>query len=80
MTEREMEDLVWSYPDLLLNEPLTQHKRQQSSNVGRSDLIFRDKFGRLLVVELKKGAMPLALFRSSKIILVQSNASFRTPP
>ena len=53
-----MEDLVWSYPDLLLNEPLTQHKRQQSSTVGRSDLIFRDKFGRLLVVELKKGVMP----------------------
>lgn len=58
MTEREMEDLVWNYPELLLNEPLTQHKRQQSSSVGRCDLIFRDKFGRLLVVELKKGVLP----------------------
>jgi hypothetical protein len=53
-----MEDLVWNFPELLLNEPLTQHKRQQSTNVGRSDLIFRDKFGRLLIVELKKGVLP----------------------
>ena len=58
MTEREMEDLLWNFPELLLNEPLTRHKRQQSTNVGRSDLIFRDKFGRLLIVELKKGVLP----------------------
>ena len=52
-----MEDLLWNHPEILLNEPLVQYRRQQSTNAGRSDLIFRDKFGRLLVVELKKGVL-----------------------
>lgn len=52
-----MEDLLWSYPEKLLNEPLTQFKRQQRSAVGRSDLIFVDRLGRLLVVEIKHGKL-----------------------
>lgn len=34
MTEHEMEDLLWDYPELLLREPLKQHRRQPSSTVS----------------------------------------------
>lgn len=57
MTEREMEDLLWERPDQFLNEPLTQFQRQPSSAVGRADLIFEDRNGRLIVVELKHGTL-----------------------
>ena len=57
MTEREMEDLLWNHPDKFLNEPLTQFRRQASSQVGRADLIFTDRLGRLLIIELKKGKL-----------------------
>lgn len=58
MTEREMEDLLWEHPDRFLNEPLKQFRRQPSSSVGRADLIFEDRLGRLLIVEMKKGQLP----------------------
>src|SRR5438105_2240920 len=58
MTEREMEDLIWLYPEDLLREPLTQVLRQPSSAVGRADVVFRDKLGGLLVIEIKKGTLP----------------------
>ncbi len=58
MTEKEMEDLLWSHPDKLLNEPLTPFRRQPRSGVGRVDLIFTDRLSRFLVVEVKKGKLP----------------------
>jgi hypothetical protein len=63
MTEREMEDLVWGHPEKFLNEPLKQFQRQPASAVGRADLIFLDRIGRLVVIELKRdtlerGAVP----------------------
>jgi len=63
MTEREMEDLVWEHPEKFLNEPLKQFQRQPASGVGRADLIFLDRIGRLLIIELKRdtlerGAVP----------------------
>jgi hypothetical protein len=57
MTEREMEDLLWTYPQKFVNESLTQFERQPSSEVGRADLVFIDRIGRLLVVELKRGTL-----------------------
>jgi RecB family endonuclease NucS len=57
MTEREMEDLVWEHPEKFLNEPLTQFQRQPASGVGRADLIFLDRIGRVLVIELKRGTL-----------------------
>ena len=57
MTEREIEDLLWDYPEKLLNEPLKQYQRQPQSSVGRADLIFTDRLGRLLVVEIKRGKL-----------------------
>jgi hypothetical protein len=57
MTEREMEDLIWHNPEKFLNEPLTQFQRQPSSTVGRADLIFEDRIGRLLVIELKRDTL-----------------------
>jgi hypothetical protein len=56
--ERDMEELLWSHPEKLLNEPLTPFRRQPSSQVGRADLIFKDRLGRFLVVEIKKGTLP----------------------
>lgn len=55
MTEKE--DLLWNHPEKFLNEPLTQFRRQPSSAVGRADLIFEDRIGRLLIIELKKGTL-----------------------
>lgn len=57
MTEREMEDLLWEHPDKFLNEPLKQFQRQPTSAVGRADLIFVDRIGRLLVIELKRDTL-----------------------
>jgi hypothetical protein len=57
LKEREMEDLLWFHPDKFFNEPLTQFRRQPTSQVGRADLVFKDRLGRLLVVELKKGKL-----------------------
>src|SRR5260370_2427505 len=58
MTEREMEDLLWDYPQVFFREPLEQHKRQSSSSVSRADLVFVDSLERLLVIEVKKGTFP----------------------
>lgn len=57
MTESEMEDLLWEHSEKLLGEQLTKFKRQQTSAVGRSDLIFKDSIGRFLVVEIKRGTL-----------------------
>lgn len=57
MIEKEMEDLLWSHPEKFFHESLTQFSRQQRSSIGRSDVIFTDRLGRLLVVELKKGKL-----------------------
>jgi len=54
MTEKGMEDLIWSYPEKFLNEPLKPFSRQQRSAVGRSDLVFVDGLDRFLVIELRK--------------------------
>lgn len=58
MTEREMEDLLWHYPQDLLREPLRQHLRQPVFSTGRADLVFTDRLGDLLVVEIKRGVLP----------------------
>jgi hypothetical protein len=58
MTEREMEDLLYHHPDLLLGEPLKPVARQRSSPVGRADLIFEHPNGYRLVVEVKAGVAP----------------------
>lgn len=57
MIEREMEDLIWEHPDKLLNEQLTKFQRQLGSSVGRSDIIFVDRIGRFLVIEIKRGTL-----------------------
>jgi hypothetical protein len=52
-----MEDLLWDHPEKFLNEPLKQFQRQPASAVGRADLIFEDRIGRLLVIELKRDTL-----------------------
>jgi hypothetical protein len=46
-----------SIPRKSLNEPLKQFQRQPASTVGRADLIFVDRIGRLIVVELKRDTL-----------------------
>jgi len=58
MVEREMQELLWRYPDRLLNEPLKQVAWEESSSVGRADLVFEDRQQRLLIVEVKRGKLP----------------------
>jgi Endonuclease NucS len=57
VTEREMEDLLWEHPEKFLNEPLRKFQRQPASAVGRADVIFEDRIGRLLVIELKRDTL-----------------------
>jgi len=60
MTEKEMEDLLWQYPERFFNEPLKQFERQMLTGIGRPDIVFADQFGRLLIVEVKKGTLERA--------------------
>ncbi len=54
MTEREMQELLWNHPDKLLNEPLAKFRWEPQSQVGRADLVFKDRRDRLLIVEVKR--------------------------
>jgi hypothetical protein len=59
MTEREMQELLWRYPERLLNEPLKPYAWETSSPVvGRADLVFEDRHSRFLIVEVKRGTLP----------------------
>ncbi len=49
MLEREMEDLLWSYHERLLGEPLKQFRRQPHTEIGRPDLIFETRLGTSLL-------------------------------
>ena len=57
MTEREMQDLLWKYPEELLNEKLMPCAKEMPSTIGRLDLLFEDRRGNLVVVEVKKGVL-----------------------
>jgi hypothetical protein len=58
MVEREMQELLWRYPERFLHEPMKQIAWEASSDVGRADLVFEDRHGRLLIIEVKHGKMP----------------------
>lgn len=62
MTEREMEELLWNYPERFFDEPLKKFRRQLTSRIGRSDLIFEDSATRLVIVEIKLGRLPRRAF------------------
>jgi hypothetical protein len=48
MVEREMQELLWLYPERFLNKPLKQFAWEESSDIGRADLVFEDRHGRLI--------------------------------
>ena len=53
MLERDMEDLIATYPEDFFNKEFTLIGRQQSfADVGRFDLLFKDEFGWMILVEL----------------------------
>lgn len=58
MVEKEMQELLWLHPERFLNEPLKQFAREAASAVGRADLVFEDRHGRLLIIEVKRGKLP----------------------
>jgi len=58
MIEREMEDIISCYPEETLGEPgLQLLARQYSIGSYRFDLLFKDRHGGHLVVELQKGTL-----------------------
>jgi hypothetical protein len=63
MTEREMEDLLWTQSERLLGEPLRPFRRQATGEGERTELIFVDRGESLLIVgvrhgKLERGAIP----------------------
>jgi hypothetical protein len=58
MVEREMQELLWQHPERFFNEPLKQIAWEAASEVGRADLVFEDRHGRLLIIEVKRGKLP----------------------
>lgn len=58
MFEREMQELLWRHPERFLNEPLKQFAWETASDVGSADLVFEDRHGRLLIIEVKHGKLP----------------------
>ena len=57
LTEAFMETLVKNYPDYFIEKGLTLISQQENFPAGRTDLIFKDKHGTILIVELKKGTL-----------------------
>lgn len=53
LTEREIEDILVLHPELI-EDHLTLIGRKEQLENRRTDLTFRDKMERLLLVELKK--------------------------
>jgi hypothetical protein len=53
-----MQELLWRYPERCLHEPLKQFAWETLSEVGRADLVFQDRHGRLLIIEVKHGKLP----------------------
>jgi hypothetical protein len=54
-TEQELESILHQNPELLLNEQVLIFSRQPSLDPGVPDLLAFDKFGNVVVIELKKG-------------------------
>lgn len=53
-----MQELIWEHAERFFNEPLKRIAWEASSGVGRADLVFEDRHGRLLIIEVKKGKLP----------------------
>tara|TARA_B100000780_G_C20957007_1_gene381859 strand:- start:136 stop:672 length:537 start_codon:yes stop_codon:yes gene_type:complete len=57
LSELIWEDYVYSNPKEFIGEPLQKYSRQKISKSGRSDLIFKDKDKKILIVELQCDAL-----------------------
>ena len=55
LSEKQMEDLIAGNPERFIKPGLKLIERQAYRSGRRFDLLFQDKFGRLLLVEIKKG-------------------------
>jgi hypothetical protein len=57
LTEKDMEDLIAKEPEIFIEPGLKLLGRQVYKHGRRFDLLFQDKFERLLLVEIKKGVV-----------------------
>ena len=57
VTEREMEELLWTQAERLLGEPLRPLRRQASGELGRAELVFVDRSESLLIVQVRRGKL-----------------------
>jgi len=58
VNELEMQKLLWKYPKELLKEELKPFRWEMVGEVGRADLVFEERNGNLLIVEVKHGRLP----------------------
>ena len=56
MEEKLFEDIICRYPELIENDLLFKG-RQVTFNRKRVDVLFEDRHGQILIVELKKGTV-----------------------
>jgi len=56
MTERDLEDILERYPELI-EDGLALEGRQVPLGRRHVDLVFRDKYGQRLIIELKQGTI-----------------------
>ena len=57
MNEKLMQDLLKNYPTELIEDGLSYLNREISTGNRRLDLVFQDRFGRLLLVEAQLGSL-----------------------
>ncbi|MCK4966477.1 DUF91 domain-containing protein [bacterium] len=57
LKEKDMQYLIAKYPDEFIEDGLEIISTEYNVNRKRIDILFRDKYGRLLVIELKKGTL-----------------------
>ena len=57
--EKDVEDFIQKNPNLLFNEPILIFGRQVHTSTGKiSNLLALDKYGRIIIIELKRGIAP----------------------
>lgn len=56
LSEKQFEDILCRYPELI-EDGLTHCRRQVTVYNRRMDILFEDRFGSTLIVELKRGAI-----------------------
>lgn len=77
MKEKQFEEILCRYPELL-EEGLTLHGRQVRVRGKIVDLLFKDRYGQKLIVELKQG--PIRREHIAQLLDYEGDFSLQTIP